>query len=520
MKLAGAIGTIGGLTLVSRILGFAREMIAARVLGAGPAAEVFQLAFLIPNLFRRLFGEGAFSSGFVPLFSQRLGKDGEMGDAKAFAEEVLAVFAPVLILITALFMVFMPGFIALIAPDEWATGDNRMGFAIEFTRITMPYMVMICLVSLASGVVNSLNKFAAAAFAPALLNLALVGALLFARDGGMPTARAMAIAVLIGGVLQLGLLWSSMARAGIKLSFRAPKMTPAVRELVVLILPATLAGGIYYLSQFFYAYFATRIPGALVYLAQADRLNQLPLAIIGSALGTAILPSVSRAITGPDKGEAGRIQGQALDLAMLLTLPAAIALAALAGPIMSVLFEGGRMTAADASKSALVLAILVAGLPAYVLIKVLAPGFYARKDVKTPVVIGIASLVLGVLSNFIFVPLLGLAALPMSTALSAWINALVLYALLHARGHYALKGDVAFRVGRQLIAAAAMGALLWFLTGALEGWMAQSRVFKIVGLGAMMAAGGTAYFALGWVIGAINKDDVLILLRRKKASSQ
>jgi putative peptidoglycan lipid II flippase len=151
---------------------------------------------------------------------------------------------------------------------------------------------------------------------------------------------------------------------------------------------------------------------------------------------------------------------------------------------------------------------------------VLAPGFYARKDVKTPVVIGIASLVLGVLSNFIFVPLLGLAALPMSTALSAWINALVLYALLHARGHYALKGDVAFRVGRQLIAAAAMGALLWFLTGALEGWMAQSRVFKIVGLGAMMAAGGTAYFALGWVIGAINKDDVLILLRRKKASSQ
>lgn len=518
MNLAKAASTIGGLTMVSRVLGFLREMVAARVLGAGPAAEVFALAFLIPNLFRRLFGEGAFSSGFVPLFSQRLGKDGELADAKAFAEEVLAVFAPVLIVITALFMVFMPGFIALLAPDEWGGAGDRMGYAIEFTRITMPYMVMICLVSLASGVVNSLHRFAAAAFAPALLNMALVGALLFVPQGGMVTARAMAIAVLVGGVLQLVLLWSSMARAGVKLRFRAPKLTPAVRELVVLILPATLAGGIYYLSQFFYAYFATRIPGALVYLAQADRLNQLPLAIIGSALGTAILPSVSRAISGPDAHEAGRIQGQALDLAMLLTLPAAIALAALSWPIMSVLFEGGRMTAADAGKSAMVLAILVSGLPAYVLIKVLAPGFYARKDMKTPVIVGIVSLALGVGSNFIFVPMLGLAALPMSTALSAWINALALYAILHSRGHYALKGDVAFRVGRQLIAAVAMGALLWFMTNALADWMAQGKLFQIIGLGAMMAAGVGLYFGLGWVIGALNRDDVLVLLRRKKPS--
>jgi putative peptidoglycan lipid II flippase len=516
MKLGKAMGTIGGLTMVSRVLGFVREMVAARVLGAGPAAEVFALAFLIPNLFRRLFGEGAFSGGFVPLFSRRLNNGAGIEDAKAFAEEVLAVFAPVLIAVTAVFMIAMPLFIGALAPDDWAAGDNRMAGAIELTRITMPYMVMICLVSLASGVVNSLNRFTAAAFAPALLNVALVGALLFNRDGGMNTARAMAWAVLVGGVLQFVLLWWSMARAGVKLRFRIPKMTPAVRELVVLILPATFAGGIYYLSQFFYAYFATRIDGALVYLNQADRLNQLPLAIIGSALGTAILPSVSRAIDGPDVDEAGRIQGQAVDLGMLLTLPATFALAALSGPIMSVLFEGGKMTAEDAGKSAMVLSILVAGLPAYVLIKVLTPGFYARKDMKTPVTVGLIALAIGVCSNFVMIPLIGLASLPLSTALAAWINCVALYVILHRRGHYGLRGDVLFRVTRQLLAALAMGAILWFGIQALGGFMAQSKIYNIIGLGGLMAAGGLAYFGIGWIIGAINKDDVMVLLRRKK----
>ncbi len=516
MNITRAIGTIGGLTMVSRVLGFAREILAARVMGAGPAAEVFALAFMIPNLFRRLFGEGAFSSGFVPLFSKRLNGGNGIEDAKAFTEEVLAVFAPVLMLITAIFIIGMPLLIAIIAPDAWAGGDDRMVRAIELTRITMPYMVMICLVSLASGVVNSLDRFTAAAFAPSLLNVALVGTLLLFPGGGMVTARAMAIAVLVGGILQLGLLWWSMARAGVKLRLRRPKMTPAVKELVILILPATLAGGIYYLSQFFYVYFAAKIPGALVYLAQADRLNQLPLAIIGSALGTAILPSVSRAIDRKETDEAASIQGRAFDLAMLLTLPATVGLMMLSGPIASVLFEVGKMTAADVANTAMVLATLVAGLPAYVLIKVLAPGFYARKDVRTPVIVGASALILGVLSNFILVPLMGLVALPLSTAISAWINMFVLYFLLHSRGHYSLTGGVAFRVGRQIIAAIAMGALLYGLHTVLFDWMETGRIYKMIGLGGMVGAGGLLYFGLGWVIGAVDKDDIKTLLRRKK----
>jgi putative peptidoglycan lipid II flippase len=522
MKLAGAIGTIGGLTMVSRILGFAREMVASRVLGAGAAAEVFQLAFLIPNLFRRLFGEGAFSSGFVPLFSKRYHGEGGLADAQEFANEVLSVFAPVLMLITALFMIFMPGFIALMVPDNWGGGDGKTAFAIELTRITMPYMVFICLVSLLSGVLNSLTRFVAAAFAPSLLNIALIGALLLGLGDKADTARAMAISVLVGGLLQFGLCWFSVRKAGVKLSlFRVPKMTPRVKELFILILPATLAGGIYYLSQFFYAFFATRLPeGTLVYLAYADRLNQLPLAIIGSALGTAILPSVSAAVDTGDGSEAGKIQGQAVELGMLLTLPAAVALGVVAGPIAAALFQGGAFSAEDARLTGLVLSIIVAGLPAYVLVKVLTPGFYARKDMKTPVWIAVAMLVVGVVLNFALLDRMGIATLPFTTALTAWGNCLILYAILHARGHFRVEAWLASRLVRQGIAAAAMGAVLWVLRDQLAAFFAGSAGERLISIGALVAAGGAVYFALGWVIGAINKDDVLILLRRKKASSE
>lgn len=516
MNLLRATGTIGALTLLSRVLGFAREMIAARVLGAGAAAEVFQLAFLIPNLFRRLFGEGAFSAGFVPLFSKRLhGED--TAAARAFAEEVLAVFLPLLMAITALLMIFMPAFIALLVPDDWGGGDTKTLAAIEMTRITMPYMVFICLVSLASGVLNSLGRFAAAAFAPALLNLALVGALLLVPSGGWLTARALAVAVIIGGVIQLALCWISMQRAGIRLQLRMPRLTPGVRELFVLVLPATLAGGIYYISQFFYAYFATRLPqGTLVYLAYADRLNQLPLAIIGSALGTAILPSVSRAVDTGDGSGAGRIQGQALEIGMLLTLPAAVALAVIAEPIATALFRGGRFTSEDARLTGLVLSILVAGLPAYVLIKVLTPGFYARKDMKTPVIAGIAMLLAGVALNFLLLDRLGLATLPFTTALTAWGNCLILYALLHARGHFRLDAHLAGRLLRQLLAAAVMGAALYGVRLLLGSWFGGGGFERIAALGACVLVGLVSYFGCAWVLGAVDRS-VIGMLRRRPA---
>ncbi|HEX8402777.1 MAG TPA: murein biosynthesis integral membrane protein MurJ [Allosphingosinicella sp.] len=517
MNLWKAMGTIGGLTMVSRVLGFVREMVVARVLGASAAADVFTLAFLIPNLFRRLFGEGAFSAGFVPLFSQRLKDDGDMAGAQRFAEETLSVFLPVLLAVTAVFMIFMPFFIGLMVPDDWGQSQTKTDFAVAMTRITMPYLVFICLVSLVSGVLNSVGRFSAAAFAPALLNVALVIALLLVPDGGEPTVRAMCWSVLAGGVAQLALTWASMVRAGVPLRFRAPRITPGVRELFTLVLPATLASGTYYISQFFYVYFASRLPeGSLLILGQADRLNQLPLALIGSALGVAILPAVSRAIGRSDEAGAGKVQAQAIELGMLLTIPAAVALAVAAGPIATVLFAGGRFTQADAGVTGAVLATLVLGLPAYVLIKILSPGFYARRDMKTPVVIAVATLIGSVLLNFILVPRLGIVALPLSTAIGAWTNALLLAGLLHARGHFRVPGWLASRLVRQIIAGAAMGAALWAVQAALAERFAGSTGDRLLGLGALVGTGGLVYFALAWLIGGINRDDILILLRKKK----
>src|SRR5688572_14655697 len=328
MNLLKAGGTIGGLTLVSRILGFAREMMFARVMGATAAAEVFLWAFSLPNLLRRLLGEGAFSQGFVPLFARRIGKDGNLDDAKRFAEEVQAVFLPILIMITAIFVIAMPAVVVAVASERWTNDPDKFAFTVFLTRVTFPYLIFISMVSLFSGILNSLSRFTAAAFAPALLNIALVGALFLAPEGGEETAVAMAWAVLAGGVLQLGLTMIATRRAGLQLKLRRPRMTPRVKELLILILPATIGAGGYYISQLFYAYFATRLPeGSFVYLSQADRLNQLPLALVGSAIGTAILPAISRHIGLSEDKQAANIQGRATELAMLLTIPATIALA-------------------------------------------------------------------------------------------------------------------------------------------------------------------------------------------------
>ena len=516
MNLLKAGGTIGGLTLVSRILGFAREMIFARVMGAGMAADAFALAFLIPNLFRRLFGEGAFSQGFVPLFARRLDGEGGMEEAKRFAEEVQAVFLPLLILITVVFMLAMPAFVALIA-SGWADEPDKFALAIDLTRITFPYLIFISMVSLFSGILNSLARFTAAAFAPSLLNLALIAALLLFPSGGPLTATAMAWGVIAGGIIQLALLILATRRAGLSLKLLPPKMTPRVKELFILILPATFGAGGYYISQLFYAYFATSLPeGSLVYLSQADRLNQLPLALVGSALGTAILPAISRHIGAGEEKAAANIQGRATELAMLLTIPAAVALSIAAEPIMTVLFEGGRFTEADAAVSALVLSIIVAGLPAYVMIKVLAPGFFGRKDMWTPLWATVISLTLGVAANFALVPIYGIAALAATTAAAAWLNALILYVILVRRGHFHFESWLVVRLVKQLFAAAVMGGAILLVQSAFEGFFSGSTGERLLATAAVVGTGGLAYFVIAWVIGAMDKEDLLVLLRRKK----
>ena len=523
MNLIKAVGTIGGLTMVSRVLGFARDMIGSRVLGASHQNDAFLIAFLIPNIFRRLFGEGAFASGFVPLFSRRLNNEGGIEEARRFSNEVLSVFLPSLMLVTLIFEIVMPGFVWLMA-SEYEETLGKFELTVALTRITFPYLIFISLVSLLSGVLNSLMRFAVAAFAPALLNLALIVALLVPSGGDDTlTVKYMAIAVIVGGIFQFALCWRSARTAGVRLHlFQRPRMTPAVKELVILVLPATFAAGVYQISQFFYGFFASRLgEGAMAYLNYADRLNQLPLSIIGTALGTAILPSISRAIDRGRSDEAGRVQGRAFELSMLLALPATLALAVASGPIIGALFQGGEFTVEDARITGNVLAILVLGLPGYVLVKVLTPGFYARKDVRTPVRIAMAVLLGSVAANFALIPHMRIYSLATVTAAGAWINFLLLYVILHRRGHFRIDGAVGGRLARQLVAAFAMAAALVGLQRVLGGLFLGGTLERLIGVGALVGTGIAVYFAIAWVIGGMNKDDFRDLVKRgRKAEAE
>ena len=513
MNLIKATGTIGGLTLVSRIAGFAREMLMSRVMGASWQADAFFVAFRLPNTFRRLFGEGAFSAGFVPLYAQRLqGENGEV-EAKHFSEEVLAVFVPTLVLFTVFFEIIMPLFVAAISGY---TGE-QLGLATFLTRITFPYLILISLVSLFSGILNSLARFTAAAFAPALLNLAMLTALIFVRDGGTISATALAIAVTAGGVLQLGLLLAACKRAGIVLKLHRPRMTPGVRQFVRVVLPATFGAGVYQVSAFIDTFFLARIgTGALSYFNYADRLNQLPLGVIGAALGTAILPQVSKHVGAGEPGKAARVQAQATELAMLLCLPAALALAVSALPLASALFQGGRFTAEDARLTALCLSIIVLGLPAYVLVKVLTPGFYSRQDTATPVKIAIIVLVANVILNFVLIPPFGIAGLASAIAICSWLNCVMLYVILHRRGHFKIEGWLASRIARQLVAGALMVGALFLIRMAIPDFYSGSPGQRLIGVVALVGGGMAVYFPAVWLLGGTDKEELRALFRKRR----
>jgi putative peptidoglycan lipid II flippase len=498
--------------MVSRIAGFAREMLMSRILGAGIYTDAFYVAFRLPNTFRRLFGEGAFSAGFVPLYSQRLQSGGE-AEAKLFSEEVLAVFLPTLILFTVIF-------IALMKPFIWAiTGwhGEQLAFGTFLTRITFPYLLLISLVSLFSGILNSIARFTAAAFAPALLNLAMLSMLIVFRQGGEVTATAVSAGVTIGGVLQLVLLVLACKRAGIVLKVRRPRLTPGVRQFIRVVVPATLGAGVYQVSVFIDTFFLTRIgTGAVSWFNYADRLNQLPLGVIGAAIGTAILPQVSRHVDIGEADKAARVQGQAAELAMLLCLPAALALCASALPLVSAIFEGGRFNAGDAQKTALTLSLIALGLPAYVLVKVLTPGFYARRDTATPVKVAVAVLVANVILNFALIPPFGIGGLAAAVALSSWLNCAILYVLLHRRGHFRVEGWLASRLARQLVAAAVMVVVLIGIRTALAGWFSGSLGHRLAGVIAIVGGGMIVYFPLVWMLGGTDREAFKSLLKRRR----
>ncbi len=494
------IATVGGLTLVSRALGFLRDILIAAFLGAGPIADAFFVAFKLPNFFRRLFAEGAFSAAFIPIFSGELTRHGR-DRAVAFAAQAASVLLWALLALVLFFEITMPWFMHVLAPG-FAEDPEKFNLAVDLSRITFPYILFISLVSLLGGVLNTLDRFAAMAATPILLNLCLIAALVVFARAAMTPGHALAWGVAAAGVVQLVWLVVALKRENIILHLPHPRLSPNIQRLLKLFVPVALGAGVYQVNLVIDVIIASLLPtGAISFLYYADRVNQLPLGVVGVAVGTALLPLLSRQVKNDESEAALESQNRAIEYALFLALPAAAALMALSTPVVTVLFERGAFSPADARATAQALTAFATGLPAYVLVKVLAPGYFSREDTATPIKIGVAAMVLNVVLNLILMTFLAHVGLALATSISAWFNATLLAQGLKKRGHLALNSRLRRRVALMLLSSVGLAVALVFLADGLAGPLAGSQTMRFAALAALVVVGMVLYGGLAQVTG-------------------
>jgi len=503
--------TVGAWTAASRVMGFIRDMLIAAFLGAGPVADAFFIANRLPNLFRRLFGEGAFNSAFVPVFSGLLTTEGE-DVARGFAEEAAAALAFWLVALTIAGEIFMPAALHVIAAG-FSRDPAKFALTVTLSRIAFPYLVLICLAALLSGVLNALDRFIAAAAAPLLYNAFAIAAM-FALAPFVPTVgHALAWGVSLSGVAQLVLLYWAVWRAGLRLHLPRPRMTPRMRLLMRRMAPGLVGAGITQLNLTMDVFIGSLLPaGSVSLLYYADRINQLPLGVLGTAVGTALLPLLSRQVAADQRDEARDTQNRAIEYALVLTLPAAFALAILADPILQVLFARGAFSHHDAALSAQSLAAYAAGLPAFVLVKVLSPGFFARGDTSTPVRLGMFVLALNFALNLALMHPLQHVGPPVATSVAAWLNVGLLGFMLIRRDYMRPDRLLGSRVARMVAATALMSAALlgtrWMLVPV------GGHHVPVLYLAVLIGVGLVAYGMFAQVMGVFDARGFVMRARR------
>lgn len=522
MNLAKALAGVGGLTLASRVLGLVRDSLFARFVGAGFASDAFLIAFRLPNMFRALFAEGAFASAFIPMFNKKVGdKEGPgLPAGITFAEQALAVLLPVLLLMTAVLEIFAWPVTWVLSGKFNGVGHDQFAYAVTLSRITIPYLMLISLVSLLGGILNSLGRFWVNAAAPILLNLTLIVALLgFHSDNPLITARNQAIGVSVSGALQLlWLIWACRAN-GVSMRLRKPVWNADVKQLLSLIWPAAAGAGAVQINLVISTALAASLlaHGSVTYIYMADRLNQLPLGLIGIGLGTVLLPTISRQLGAGEDAAAMETQNRGLELALLLTLPAAVALIVCGQPIAAALFGYGKFSADDVARTAEALAAFSIGLPSYILVKVLTPGFYARHDTKTPVRYAMISMAVNLAFNLALIFPLQHIGPPLATAIASTVNVVMLYVTLVKRGHFVTDARLRRRAPRLAVAALGMGAVMWFGQELIMPYIHASWLVRGLALAALVSAGVLVYALATVVSGAFTRDD-LKLLRRRRAN--
>jgi putative peptidoglycan lipid II flippase len=491
------------MTMLSRVLGFVRDFVMARVFGAGMMTDAFFVAFLLPNLLRRLFAEGAFSQAYVPILAEYKNRQG--AEATRALVDRVATLLMLAVTVVALLGVIGAPIIVWIPANGFS--DEKFALTVELTRITFPYILFMALVSLAAGILNTWNRFAIPAFTPVFLNLSLIGMALFAAPYFDPPILALAWGVFIGGALQLLLQIVPLSKIGMLPRLRFDPHHPGVRRILMLMAPAILGVSVSQLSLIINSFFASHlVDGSVSWLNFADRLLEFPAGMLGAALGTILLPSLSKLHADERGTEFSALLDWGLRLTLLLALPAALALVLLAVPLISTLFQYGKFSAEAVFQTRDALIAYSVGLTGMMLIKVLAPSFYARQDIRTPVKIAIISLIATQLMNLVFIGPLKHAGLALSIGLAACLNAGLLYIGLRRRKVYTPQpgwGRFALQV---LAALTAMGVVLWFGAGDPQVWIARSAVQRLQWLTAIVVGGAASYFAVLFMTGLRPRD--------------
>lgn len=517
MKLQKAMATVAGMTAISRVLGFLRDILTAVVLGAGPIADVFVVALKLPNFFRRITAEGAFSVSFVPLYSEALEKEGRAG-ADKFAGNAMVVMFWILLAFTILVMIFMPAVITLVAPG-FQKDPARFEMAVTLSRITFPYLLMMSIASLMGGVLNAHNRFAPFAAAPIFFNLSLIALLCVAWFFRDAVAHLLAIGVLVAGILQFLFLYMYIRREGIHLPLGRPHFDARVKRLFKLMGPGAVGAGIVQINLFADMIIGSFLPaGSISYLYYADRLNQLPLSTVGIAVGTALLPMLSRAIGAGKTEEAHNLFNRALEITLFLGLPAAVGLFVLAHPIIDTLFRHGQFSPEAARATAFVLQGYVVGLPAYIGVKVFSSAFWSKQDTLTPVKVAAISALANIALALSLISFLGAAGIALSTGIIGWLQIYLLYRPLKS-GEVA-KFDARFKtsVPKIALSAAVMGAVLFIFAGNVSHWLTGGFFIQCLALGGLIALGMAIYGGMILLTGALKVEDIKGAFKKNPAA--
>ena len=510
IRLMTGFFTVGVWTLLSRILGFVREVMILSLIGPGPLMDAFVAAFRLPNMFRRFFAEGAFNAAFVPMFSKRL-EGGE--DAAQFAQNAFSGLFFIVTLLTGLGMVFMPTLVWLTA--EGFADDGRFDLTVGFGRIVFPYILCMSLAALFSGILNATGRFAVAAAAPVLLNIFVISALTIAALTGGAAITWLIWAIPLAGIAQLALTWRAAAQAGFSLRPTRPRWNKDMRDLVVIALPAALASGVMQINLVVGQLVASQYDNAVSWLFAADRLYQLPLGVVGIAVGVVLLPELSRRLRADDDAGAKSALSRAAEISLALTIPSAVALMVIPLTLVSVLFERGASGTDDSAAIATAVMIYGLGLPAFVLQKIVQPLYFAREDTKRPFYFALVAMVVNAALAIGLAPWAGWLAPAVAATVAGW----VMYAQLAIgarRFGDAARVDARFRnrIWRIIAASLVMGVVLWFFNVQLGALLALPW-WRGLGLLVLLTVGAAAYFGAGQMLGAFKLSEFRAAMRRR-----